>query len=160
MGKYFVVIAHPEPKSICHAAGSTAIDALLAAGHEVKTSHLYEANFDPVLSRTNYNTIKNPDHFSPRHEDMHATAMMNGFAEDVEAEMLKLEWCDALILQFPLYWLSFPAILKGWVDRVFAFRRIFSAEHRYTTGRFIVRFSPSPPEHLRPTTHVRGRVGI
>ena len=41
--------------------------------------------------------------------------------EDVKAEQNKLLWADVLILQFPLWWYSMPAILKGWVDRVYAY---------------------------------------
>src|SRR5262249_33667917 len=42
------------------------------------------------------------------------------FAEDLRMEMEKLEACDLLLLVFPLWWYGLPAILKGWVDRVFA----------------------------------------
>lgn len=40
-----------------------------------------------------------------------------GFSADIAAEIDKLRWCDLLILQFPLWWYSVPAILKGWFDR-------------------------------------------
>jgi NAD(P)H dehydrogenase (quinone) len=42
-------------------------------------------------------------------------------ARDIAREQEKLLWADALILQFPLWWFSMPAILKGWVDRVYAY---------------------------------------
>lgn len=53
-------------------------------------------------------------------------ASKQGFAggsltADVQAEIDKLLWADMLILQFPLWWYTMPAILKGWVDRVFAY---------------------------------------
>ena len=41
--------------------------------------------------------------------------------EDVKAEQEKLLWADVLILQFPLWWFTMPAILKGWVDRVYSY---------------------------------------
>ena len=41
--------------------------------------------------------------------------------DDAKTEIEKLLWADTLILQFPLWWFSMPAILKGWVDRVFAY---------------------------------------
>lgn len=51
--------------------------------------------------------------------------------------MDKLFWCDALILQFPLWWFGLPAILKGWVDRVFASgRRIYGGGKWYDRGVF------------------------
>jgi NAD(P)H dehydrogenase (quinone) len=62
---------------------------------------------------------------------------------DVNAEIEKLLWADVLILQFPLWWFSMPAILKGWVDRVFAYGFAYGVgEHsdrrwgdRYGEGR-------------------------
>ena len=51
--------------------------------------------------------------------------------------MDKLFWCDALILQFPLWWFGLPAILKGWVDRVFASGgRIYGGGKWYDRGVF------------------------
>ena len=51
--------------------------------------------------------------------------------------MDKLFWCDALILQFPLWWFSLPAMLKGWVDRVFASGgRIYGGGKWYDRGVF------------------------
>ena len=64
---------------------------------------------------------------------------------DVKAEQEKLLWADVLILQFPLWWFSMPAILKGWVDRVFAYGFAYGVgEHsdkrwgdRYGEGTFV-----------------------
>jgi len=44
-----------------------------------------------------------------------------GQSDDISAEQDKLRWADTVILQFPLWWFSTPAILKGWVDRVYAY---------------------------------------
>ena len=46
--------------------------------------------------------------------------IQNRFTADIKQEQDKLLWCDLLILQFPLWWFSTPAILKGWLDRVLA----------------------------------------
>jgi putative NADPH-quinone reductase len=61
---------------------------------------------------------------------------MNGFAPDIEAELRKLEWCDVLICQFPLWRFALPAVLKGWVDRVFAMGRSYGGGRVYETGVF------------------------
>jgi len=63
----------------------------------------------------------------------------------VQAEIDKLLWADAVILHFPLWWFSMPAILKGWVDRVFAYGFAYGVgEHsdqrwgdRYGEGRLV-----------------------
>ena len=38
---------------------------------------------------------------------------------DIAEHQAALEWSDRLLLVFPLWWWSMPAILKGWIDRVF-----------------------------------------
>ena len=50
-------------------------------------------------------------------EEEHASAV-GGYVDVLQAEMDKLLWCDVLILQFPLWWMGMPAIMKGWIDRV------------------------------------------
>ena len=96
--KVFVVYAHPEPKSFNGALFRTAQDVLKEAGHEVKVSDLYATGFNPVVSRKNYTTVKDPDYFKPQIEDMHATEA-RGFAPDIEEEIRKIEWCDLMLWQ-------------------------------------------------------------
>src|SRR5690606_2449016 len=52
------------------------------------------------------------------------------FTADIQAELDKLLACDLLILQFPLWWFSVPAILKGWIDRVFVNGTVYGAGGR------------------------------
>jgi NAD(P)H dehydrogenase (quinone) len=49
-------------------------------------------------------------------------------------EIRKLESCDLLVFSFPLWWFAMPAILKGWVDRTFAYSRIFGGTRMYENG--------------------------
>jgi NAD(P)H dehydrogenase (quinone) len=133
--KVFVVYWHPEPQSFNGAMFRTACEALAGAGHEVRTSNLHEMRFDPVSSRKNFATVKDPNYFKQQIEEMHATEM-NSFSAEIVFEMEKIEWCDLMIWQFPLWWFGLPAVLKGWVDRVFAMGRIYNFEHIYGTGLF------------------------
>lgn len=133
--RVFIVHAHHEPKSFNAAMTREATAALVAAGHEVVVSDLYAMGFDPVSDRRNFVTTKDPDHFRQQTEEIHASEH-DGFAPDVQAEMDKLFWCDALIFQFPLWWFGLPAILKGWVDRVFAMRRTYGGGKYYDRGVF------------------------
>lgn len=150
--KYFIVIAHPEPRSICQSIGNTAIQALTAAGHEVKVSRLYEQEFQPFSSRKSFKTTKDANFFKQPQEEALAVAQ-NGFADDLEEEIRKLEWCDVLVFQFPLYWFSLPAVLKGWVDRVFAFSRIYGLGNTFDTGflkgkKAMLSFTTGGPEAI------------
>ena len=131
----FLVYAHAEPKSFNGALFRTAQHTLQAAGHTVQVSDLYGMNFDPVSERRNFKTVKNPDFFKQQIEEMHATEV-GGFAPDVEAELRKMEACDLMIWQFPLWWFGLPGILKGWADRVFAMGRTYGGERFYENGVF------------------------
>jgi NAD(P)H dehydrogenase (quinone) len=130
-----IVFAHPEPKSFNGAMFETASATLQAAGHTVVTSDLYRMGFDPVSSRRNFTTVKNPDYLKLQLEEMHASEV-GGFALEVEAEIAKIEAADLMIWQFPLWWFGLPGILKGWVDRVFAMGRTYGMGHIYGTGVF------------------------
>lgn len=91
--------------------------------------------FDPVSDRRNLTTVKHAEFFKQQIEEMHATDV-GGFAPDVEAELRKMEACDLMIWQFPLWWFGLPGILKGWADRVFAMGRTYGGERFYENGVF------------------------
>ena len=133
--KVFIVFAHAEPKSFNGALFHTTQDVLQAGGHAVAVSDLYAMGFDPVSDRRNFSTVKNPEFFKQQIEEMHATEA-GGFAPDVEGELRKMEACDLMIWQFPLWWFGLPGILKGWVDRVFAMGRTYGGERFYENGVF------------------------
>lgn len=132
--KYFVVFAHPDPVHSFNAALlAHGVEALRAAGHEVRVSNLYEMEFNPVASARDFPVRRFPDRLQYDREQKHAAAT-GAIAPDIAAELEKLFWCDNLVLQFPLYWFSMPAILKGWVDRVFMNAVVYGKGMRYDTG--------------------------
>ena len=114
-----IVYAHHEPVSFCGAMLRTAAAALRAAGHTVVVSDLYAMRFDPVSDRRNFTTVADTTRLRQQAEEAHAY-QQGGFAPALQTEMDKLAACDLLIFLFPIWWLGLPAILKGWVDRVFA----------------------------------------
>jgi len=134
--RVFIVHAHPEPKSFSGAMTAAAVEALTGAGHEVQVSDLYRMRFDPVSDRHNFTTVLDAEYYKQQLEEAHAAAH-DGFAAEIQAEQDKLFWCDVLIFQFPLWWFGLPAILKGWVDRVFAAGgRIYGGGKWYDRGVF------------------------
>lgn len=131
--KVLLVHAHPEPRSFCSALRDTAVAELGAQGHQVRVSDLYAMGFSPVSDRRDFVTVADADYLKPQREQLFAV-QREGFAPDVAAELEKLFWCDLLIFTSPLWWFSVPAILKGWVDRVFVMGRIYGAGKVYETG--------------------------
>lgn len=102
--KCLVVIAHPVTDSLCHALAQSAIQALSEAGHTVEVEDLYAAAFPPALT-----TAERQSYYALPFD---ATA--------TQAQIERLLAADALVLVFPTWWFGFPAILKGWFDRVWA----------------------------------------
>ncbi len=131
----FIVHAHPEPQSFNGALSEKAREVLTGAGHEVRMSDLYAMGFDPVSDRRNFTDVHDPSFFKQQAEEIHASET-DGFSIDVTREIEALEWCDAFIMQFPLWWFGLPGILKGWVDRVFAMGRVYGGGKWYDNGAF------------------------
>ncbi|MGN6230152.1 MAG: NAD(P)H-dependent oxidoreductase [Trinickia sp.] len=115
-----LVYAHPEPTSLNGALKDFSVNRLQRAGHTVRVSDLYAMKWKATLD-----AFDDTDHvpgtaFHPSLGSKHA--FENGTqSEDIAAEQEKLKWADAVILQFPLWWFSMPAILKGWVERIYAY---------------------------------------
>ncbi|MES2131896.1 MAG: NAD(P)H-dependent oxidoreductase [Bacteroidota bacterium] len=136
MKKVLIIHAHPESRSFCSALKDEAVAYFQSQGAEVKVSDLYAMGFDPVGNKHDFTQLENPDFFKYQLEQVHAYKN-NVFEASLKEEMDKLEWCDTLIFNFPLWWFGLPAILKGWVDRVFAMGFSYGAgKGVYDNGTF------------------------
>lgn len=131
--KVLIVYAHPERLSFNAALLARSLDVLAAEGHETAVSDLYAMGFQPVASASDFQERRFPDRLQYDREQKHSVASRS-FSPDIAGEIEKLVWCDALILHFPLWWFSAPAILKGWLDRVFVNGVAYGAGRRYDTG--------------------------
>lgn len=118
--KILFVFAHPEPRSLNGALRDVAIAELKAQGHEVRMSDLYADAWKSQVDRADFPLLTPEARFIPVVASKEAFEA-KGLTKDVRVEIENLLWADVLILQFPLWWFSMPAILKGWVDRVFAY---------------------------------------
>jgi NAD(P)H dehydrogenase (quinone) len=101
--RILVLYAHPNPDSFCAALHRRAVEALTRAGHEVDDCDLYAEGFDPVLS----------------HEERAAYLDVTRNRKPVEDYVRRLERAEGLVLVYPVWNFGFPAILKGFFDRVF-----------------------------------------
>lgn len=118
--KYLIVYAHPEPASLTGYLKDRAVQALEAAGHEVIVSDLYASGWKAVADGGDF---PQRDDAAGRlnYEKASKEAFSTGTqAQEVAEEQRRLLWADVVVLQFPLWWYGMPAILKGWVDRVYA----------------------------------------
>ena len=140
MKKILIVHAHPEPASLNRQLVDTAVQALQEQGHEVLTSDLYGMRWKAVFDEDDFPSRADPDRLHFVSESGHAYTSGRQ-TSDVAAEQEKVLAADAVILQFPLWWFGMPAILKGWVDRVWAYGLAYGYrgagnQYRYGDGAF------------------------
>lgn len=98
-----VVVSHSDPDSLTHHVARSISDEIRTSGGTVETADLAAENFDPRFSIEDLNLFRGNS--TP--------------PADVIAEQERIDRAHHLVLVFPMYWWSMPALLKGWIDRVF-----------------------------------------
>ena len=131
--KAHIVLAHPEGQSFNALLAATSQKMLQAAGWQTTLSDLYAMDFDPREGPHHYAARKNAAAFHAQTEQRF-NAENDSTPADVDAEAGRIEGCDLLIVHFPLWWFGMPAILKGWMDRVFVYGRLYRSALRYDKG--------------------------
>ena len=99
-----LVLAHPLENSLCRHLSDKTIEHLTSKGYEVIVKDLYQDEFNPVLSKSERQSYYKTSFDGSR----------------IESEINQLRNAETLVLVFPTWWFGFPAILKGWFDRVWA----------------------------------------
>lgn len=116
MNKILYVFAHPNPDSFNHALQQHGLAYLKQQKAELLISDLYQLNFNPIASWEDFgqSSQTQQQYFLAQQEAFQSQTLSN----DIEHELQKIKWADHILFQFPLWWFSVPAILKGWFDRV------------------------------------------
>ena len=101
--KILMVTAHPRRASLTHAVARTIAASMRSNGHDVESADLVSEGFDPVMHEPDEPDWNDADkEYSPA----------------VQSEIARVARNDATVMVFPVWWWSMPAILKGWIDRV------------------------------------------
>lgn len=138
--KHAVIVAHPNPKSFTASVARTYCEAATARGHEVRLHDLYAMGFDPCLKASE---IAGTPDFTP--------------ADDVKAERARLNDADVFCFVYPFWINAPPAILKGYIDRVFGLGFAYgpkgSAGQPLLAGRKMISFtcSGAPTQWVQKT---------
>ncbi len=97
-----VIYSHPVPESFNAAVRDTVMETLAEAGHETRLLDLYAMGFEPIMG---------PEERRRYHDQ--------GDNEDPVREHLDhILWAEMLVFVYPTWWYGLPAMLKGWLDRV------------------------------------------
>ena len=120
MKNVLLVLAHPDSQSLNAQLLSVAQEELQAQGHTVVVSDLYAKNWKAVYDERDFPNRLDETRLSFVAESGHAYRNHTQPSDIVE-EQAKLMAADAVVFQFPLWWFGMPAIMKGWIERVFAY---------------------------------------
>jgi NAD(P)H dehydrogenase (quinone) len=101
--RVLVVFCHPRRASFTGDVLDRVVAGLGEAGHAVDVADLYREGFQPVFGDEDYAQFEG-----------------GAMGADVLREQERVERSDGIVLVFPVWWWSFPAMLKGWFDRVWA----------------------------------------
>lgn len=132
--KVLIVYAHQEPNSFNGCLKKVAVEELSKQGCHVTVSDLYAMNFEPRATKEDITgSLSNPEFFNYGLE-AHEACKKGSLSSDIMEEQKKVQEADLVIFQFPLYWFSVPAILKGWMDRVLCQGFAFDFPKFYDSG--------------------------
>jgi NAD(P)H dehydrogenase (quinone) len=154
--RVLTVYAHPNPQSFCHALLERFTQGLDDAGHESEIVDLYAIKFDPVFGRGDYSFFAHesvpPELFDETEVRESMVAASGGpirrkvakrwlrdkdlpelrqiiakqRPKDVLAQQEKVDAADGLAFIAPIMWMNFPAILRGWIERVFTYGFVYT----------------------------------
>jgi NAD(P)H dehydrogenase (quinone) len=119
--KVLVVYGHPNPASFNNGIKETVIKAAESKGHEVQVRDLYALNFNPILSGADF-----------------ATFQSGSIPSDIKVEQDFISWADVLVFVYPIWWIGRPAIVQGYIDRIFSFGFAFSYDQNGPKGLLTV----------------------
>ncbi len=128
-----LVHAHPEPASFVAAMRDVICESLVARGDTVTVSDLYAMGFNPVLSAADFGARSRSDYLNCALEQRDGYRS-GTLAPDLREEVDKVMRADLLAFTFPVFWFSMPAILKGWIDRVFLSGPFYGGRRIYGRG--------------------------
>jgi NAD(P)H dehydrogenase (quinone) len=126
-----IILAHPEEDSFNAAVAQTYCQTVRDLGHDAVLRDLYRIDFNPVLKKQEQ---PRPDKF----------VMSN----DVASELAAIEKADVFVLVYPIWFSAPPAIMKGYIDRVFGTGFSYGAirdrgRHRFLTGKQLLSITTS-----------------
>lgn len=111
--RHLIIYAHPNENSLNHHLLNTVVETLQSRNQEVIVRDLYKIGFDPVFSLN----------------DMQGQRL-GKVSDDIKTEQEYISWAEQITFIYPIWWTGLPAMMKGYIDRVFS----YGFAYRYDQG--------------------------
>lgn len=111
--RHLIIYAHPNENSLNHHLLNTVVETLQSRNQEVIVRDLYKIGFDPVFSLN----------------DMQGQRL-GKVSDDIKTEQEHISWAEQITFIYPIWWTGLPAMMKGYIDRVFS----YGFAYRYDQG--------------------------
>lgn len=142
--KAHIVFAHPNLLSYNGQLRNTAIQSLEAIGWSVSISDLYQIKFKASADEEDFTSLYNTDFFDLQSEQQVASERQT-YSADIKREQAFLSEADLIIFQFPLWWYSMPALMKGYIDRVFSYGWAYGSGQALAGKKVLVSMTTGAP---------------
>lgn len=123
MSHTLLVHAHPRPDSLTAQVAALVHDRLTDAGGTVDVLDLYAEEFDPVMRRADEPDWENRE---------------KAYTPEVHAHMDRVLAADDIVVVFPVWWMAPPAVVKGWIDRVWNYGFAYGRSKPRLAGKRMV----------------------
>ncbi|MCR4285204.1 MAG: NAD(P)H-dependent oxidoreductase [archaeon] len=97
--KVLIIVGHPKRNSLSSSISKSYYEGAVSSGNLVKELHLRDLKFDPIL----WDGYSNDTHLE----------------SDIKKSQKLIKWADHLVFIYPVWWHTMPALMKGWMDKVF-----------------------------------------
>ncbi|MCX5840173.1 MAG: NAD(P)H-dependent oxidoreductase [Deltaproteobacteria bacterium] len=126
--KHLIIYSHPHSQSFCHAILDKVTEVLAAKKHDIVVRDLYALGFDPVLKAGDLADIQS-----------------GKIPADIKVEQDYIAWSDIITIIHPVWWTGLPAMIKGYIDRVFSYGFAYSVDAsgivKLLTGKKVIIFN-------------------
>lgn len=147
MMKAHIVFTHPNLQSFNGQMRNMAIQTLEEMGWTVSVSDLHQMKFKAAADEEDFTSLSNEGFFDLQKEQ--SMALQNqSFSEDIKREHQLLHEADLIIFQFPLWWESMPALMKGYIDRVFSMGWAYSGGKALAGKSVLVSTTTGAPDFV------------
>jgi NAD(P)H dehydrogenase (quinone) len=143
--KAHILFAHPNLQSFNGALRNAAIDALKQKGYTITTADLHQINFKAGADERDFISLVSAENFDIQLEQKMAL-QLGTFTNDIKREQQLLAEADLIVMQFPLWWYSMPALLKGYIDRVFSMGWAYGGAQALAGKKVLVCSTTGAPE--------------